>query len=152
MARLYDIRRLKAPLATMATARPVSYVRFMGKSLVNAVINSTLQTRRVSALLAGDTSVVREYSGHQNARHFVGLTCCQGGYVFTGSETNEVVMYHESVSQPLMRQRMVAQDAMGIVGAGEKNMVNCLAVAPSLDLVVAGGTTGWFNVLRLQRV
>lgn len=149
--RLYDVRRLDAPLATAAASRAVSYVRFLGTHLVSSVVNSTLQLLDVRTLAAGEPgALTREFTGHTNLRHFVGLAVTAGGYLFTGSETNEVAMYHKSTPHVLGRAAIVAQEDAALGGqSGEKPIVSCIAVGKSGEYVVAGGTTGWVNVMKL---
>lgn len=152
--KLYDVRRLDAPLGTAAAPRAVSYVRFMGDHVVAAAVNSVICMYNTAAVARGgeDVGPVREFRGHLNQRHFVGLACNPDGYIFTGSENNTVCMYHRSVATALAEQPVVAQDAMGIglVNGSERPIVNCLTVDKGLNYVVSGGTTGWVNVMKLM--
>lgn len=152
-ARLYDIRRLDSPLGSVTAPKAVSYVRFMGKHLIAASVDSVLcmyDTEQV-ANAAGVRSVqpVREFRGHLNTRNFVGLACSQEGYMFTGSENSSVVMYHRSVPAPVAEQPVVSCDAMG-GGGGPEATVSCVAATAALDYVVTGSTTGWVNVMKLK--
>jgi hypothetical protein len=150
--RLYDIRRLDAPLASAPAARAVSYVSFLGNKVVSSVVNSSLQLLDIQTLVAGEPgSLKREFCDHMNQRHFVGLAVTPAGYIFTGSETNDIVMYHESSPKALNKCELQGQDEVGLGGskAGEKPIVSCLAVGKSGEYVVAGGTTGWVNVIKL---
>lgn len=152
-ARLYDIRRLDTPLGSVTAPKAASYVRFMGKNLVAASVDSVLcmyDTEEVArATEVNSVQPVREFRGHINARNFVGLACSQAGYIFTGSENNSVVMYHRSVSAPVAQQTVVNTDALGLSG-GPEAIVSCVAVTAAMDHVVAGGTTGWVNVMKLK--
>lgn len=151
-ARLYDIRRLDTPLGSVTAPKAVSYVRFMGKHLVAASVDSVLcmydTERMASAAGASALQPVRKFCGHLNSRNFVGLACSQQGYMFTGSENNSVVMYHRSVPAPVAEQPVVDTDDMG--GGAAKATVSCVAVTKALDCVVTGGTTGWVNVMKVK--
>lgn len=150
--RLYDVRRLHAPLAIAPAARTVSYVSFLGPHVVSSVVNSSVQLLDVRTLVAGEPGALRrEFGDHANLRHFVGLAVTPAGYLFTGSETNEVVMYHESSPKALNKRELQGQDDAGLgdAKAGEKPIVSCLTVGKSGEYVVAGGTTGWVNVLKM---
>jgi hypothetical protein len=152
--RVYDIRRLDAPLAAITAPRAVSYVRIVGPHIFASVVNSTVQMHDLSALMNGKPApVVREFKGHVNERNFVGLAVNAAGYVFSGSETNEVAMYHASVPAALAKRAIEGADASaaGMDGGGkaERPIVSCVAVGKAANVVVAGGTTGWVNVMRL---
>jgi hypothetical protein len=150
--RLYDMRRLNAPLGRALSTRAVSYVRFFRKHLFASIVNSSLHMYDVHALSTGaSTPLVREFKGHLNERNFVGMAVSSEGYIFTGTEANEVVMYHESVPSVLIRQPVTGLDARAsVVGkAVEKPMVSCVTVSKSGKYVVAGGAIGWVNVMQV---
>lgn len=155
--KLYDVRRLDAPLGTASAPRAVSYVRFMGDHVVAAAVDSVICMYNTAAVARAGSdggagvAPVQEFRGHLNQRHFVGLACSPEGYIFTGSENNSVCMYHRSVPSALAEQPVLTQDAMGggmMVGA-ERPIVNCLTIDKGLNYVVSGGTTGWVNVMKL---
>lgn len=156
--KLYDVRRLDAPLGTASAPRAVSYVRFMGDHVVAAAVDSVICMYNTAAVARGAETggglvePVREFRGHLNQRHFVGLACSPEGYIFTGSENNSVCMYHRSVPTALAEQPVLTQDAMGggLIHGAERPIVNCLTVDKGLKYVVSGGTTGWVNVMRLD--
>lgn len=143
---------MDTPLGSVTAPEAVSYVRFMGKHLVAASVDSVLcmyDTAEVAgAAGAGAVQPVRKFTGHVNSRNFVGLACSQSGYMLTGSENNSVVMYHRSVPAPVAEQVVVNTDAVG--GGGPKATVSCVAVTQALDYVVTGGTTGWVNVMKIN--
>jgi E3 ubiquitin-protein ligase RFWD2 len=151
-ARLYDVRKLSAPLGSVAAPRAVSYVRFMGHQLLCSIVDSSLRLHDANALGRGEPSLVRQFRGHTNSRNFVGLAVSPTGYFFSGSETNEVVMYHRSLPPALLRQRMLGQDPLAMdhgMGSVDKPIVSCLTVTANGSHVAVGGTTGWVNILRL---
>jgi WD40 repeat protein len=148
-ARLYDIRRLHSPLGSVTAPKSVSYVRLMGKHLVAASVDSVICMYDAEQVAeATCVQPVREFRGHLNTRNFVGLACSQSGYMFTGSENNSVVMYHRSVPAPVAEQPIVITDATS--GGAAEATVSCVAVTEAMDYVVAGGTTGWVHVMKLN--
>lgn len=151
-ARLYDIRKLVAPLATVSAPRAVSYVRFMANELLCASVDSSLRLHDLDTMATGDAAPVSEFRGHTNARHFVGLAASAGGYFFSGSETNEVFLFHRSLPSALLHQRMLGQDPLAMdqgLAAVDRPIVSCLTTTATGSHVIAGGTTGWVNVLRV---
>ncbi|CAA2987384.1 SPA1-RELATED 4-like isoform X1 [Olea europaea subsp. europaea] len=46
-------------------------------------------------------SHLQSFTGHLNVKNFVGLSVCDG-YIATGSETNEVFVYHKSLPMPAL--------------------------------------------------
>lgn len=151
-AQLYDIRRASAPLAAVRAPRAVSYVRIANKRLYASVVNSTVQMYNLSALADGLTPPPAcEFKGHLNERNFVGLAVNSEGYVFSGSETNEVAMYHNSVPALLQTKALATADeaAPAEAQAPERPIVSCVTATQGGDVLVAAGTTGWVHVLRL---
>ena len=115
-------------------------------------MNSSIQQYNLQGLCNGSSaSPVREHKGHLNERNFVGMAVNSAGYVFTGSETNEVVMYHSSAPGALVKREIKGTDVLaGMDGkGGEQPIASCVAVGQAGDVVVAGGTTGWVNAMRL---
>jgi WD40 repeat protein len=129
-AYVYDLRRLAAPLeALRGHARPVSYVRFMGRSrLVTASTDASLACwdlagagrggdgdgsgsgsgagggSDASDLLGagGGRRAARRFRGHTNSKNFVGLSVRpEDGLVACGSESSQVFAYSLNWDQPL---------------------------------------------------
>lgn len=151
-AQVYDVRRTTAPLAAVRAPRAVSYVRIVGSRLYASVVNSTVQMYDLAALSDGLTPApIAEFKGHLNERNFVGLAVNQDGYVFSGSETNEVAMYHNSAPALLNSKALAtADDTIGGDGpAPERPIVSCVTATRGGDVLVAAGTTGWVHVLQL---
>ncbi|CAM6100622.1 unnamed protein product [Calypogeia fissa] len=140
---LYDLRNSESPLLKFGGHdRAVSYVRFLGKDkLVSASIDSTLKLWDISAPLHRDVETddgrmvarqessfdehphpVRTFGAHANIRHFVGLSIHRGaGVLACGSETNEVFLYRDSCSQPLLNAKFPGHspEYYGTVGYGK---------------------------------
>ncbi|XP_052207254.1 protein SPA1-RELATED 3-like isoform X2 [Diospyros lotus] len=92
----YDLRNLKAPLCTLTGHnKTVSYVKFIDSTnLVSASTDNTIKLWDLSTC----TSQI-SFTGHTNVKNFVGLSVSDG-YIATGSETNEVYVYHKAFPMP----------------------------------------------------
>jgi len=146
---VYDMRRTQHPIASVTGGRAVSYVRFMDRSLVSATIDSTIRLFDVDVLCAQSTAPQRVFTGHTNARNFVGLACNRDGYIMTGSETNELMLYHRSLPAVLavhcFAPRCVERGAGGAAG----NIVSCVCAAQKSPHVFAGSSDGVLKVLHM---
>ncbi|KAL0443531.1 UNVERIFIED_CONTAM: protein SPA1-RELATED 3 [Sesamum latifolium] len=100
----YDLRNSKMPLCTLdGHNRTVSYVKFIDSTtLVSASTDNTLKlwdlTMSTSRVL---DCPLQSFTGHLNVKNFVGLSVSDG-YIATGSETNEVVVYHKAFPMPVL--------------------------------------------------
>lgn len=94
----YDLRFPRQYLYTLQDHElAASYVAFMGEDqLVTASIDSTLKLWHIGA---SEQKLVRTFRGHQNQRHFVGLSVTDQ-YIACGSEDNAVYTYYKGVSKP----------------------------------------------------
>lgn len=151
-ARLYDVRRTDAPLATAQASRAVSYVRFHRGHLFASVVNSSILQFDVTS---PTLPLVREFRGHVNDRNFVGMAVSGEGYLCSGTERNTVAVYHENVPRMLMEQPISALDGAAAAQAdkpakADQPVVSCVTVSHSAQHIVAGNTTGWVNVMRLE--
>ena len=102
-AYVYDLRKTVAPLAVLAGhGRPVSYVRFMGRSeAVTASVDGSLALWDLGSA-AGVARPARSFRGHVNAKNFVGLAVLEAERLIAcGSETGAAVGYHTSWATPL---------------------------------------------------
>ena len=85
-------------------SRPVSYVRFMGRSRVaTASTDSSLALWDLGTRTdPGGARVFRRYEGHANAKNFVGLSVREDDELMaTGSEMGQAVAYHRAWSAPV---------------------------------------------------
>ncbi|KAL0353760.1 UNVERIFIED_CONTAM: protein SPA1-RELATED 3 [Sesamum angustifolium] len=100
----YDLRNSKMPLSTLVGHnRTVSYVKFIDSTtLVSASTDNTIKlwdlTMSTSRVL---DCLSQSFTGHLNVKNFVGLSVSDG-YIATGSETNEVVVYHKAFPMPVI--------------------------------------------------
>ncbi|KAJ4726321.1 SPA1-related 3 isoform 3 [Melia azedarach] len=100
----YDLRNTKIPLCTLiGHNKTVSYVKFVdATSLVSASTDNTLKLWDLSMCTSRviDTPL-QSFTGHMNVKNFVGLSVSDG-YIATGSETNEVFVYHKAFPMPAL--------------------------------------------------
>lgn len=99
----YDLRNIKTPWCILANhKKTVSNVKFLDSTnLVSASIDGTLKLWDLATSTGGVLhNPVLTYSGHKNEKNFVGLSVADG-YIATGSESNEVFVYHKSFPIPV---------------------------------------------------
>ncbi|KAF4386646.1 hypothetical protein F8388_006601 [Cannabis sativa] len=101
----YDLRNAKVPLCTLVGHnKTVSYVKFVDSTnIVSASTDNSLKLWDLSACTSRviDTPV-HSFTGHVNVKNFVGLSVFDG-YIATGSETNEVFIYHKAFPMPALQ-------------------------------------------------
>lgn len=100
----YDLRNMKMPLCTLiGHNKTVSYIKFIDS--LNLVSASTDNTVKLWDLSMSTSRVLdcplQSYTGHLNVKNFVGLSVSDG-YIATGSETNEVFVYHKAFPMPAL--------------------------------------------------
>ncbi|KAK4285947.1 hypothetical protein QN277_002571 [Acacia crassicarpa] len=108
----YDLRSLKMPLCTLVGHnKTVSYIKFVDTmNLVSASTDNTLKLWDLSMCASRviDTPI-QSFTGHTNVKNFVGLSVADG-YIATGSETNEVFIYHKAFPMPALSFKFQTTD------------------------------------------
>ncbi|XP_073126698.1 protein SPA1-RELATED 4-like isoform X2 [Henckelia pumila] len=108
----YDLRNSKMPLCTLVGHnKTVSYVKFIDSTtLVSASTDNTLKLWDLSMNTARVIDCpLQSFTGHLNVKNFVGLSVSEG-YIATGSETNEVFVYHKAFPMPTLTYRFNSMD------------------------------------------
>lgn len=103
----YDLRNSKVPLCTLiGHNKTVSYVKFVDSTnLVSASTDNTLKLWDLSMCTSRVVDApLQSFTGHTNVKNFVGLSVSDG-YIATGSETNEVFVYHKAFPMPVFSFR-----------------------------------------------
>ncbi|XP_019194591.1 PREDICTED: protein SPA1-RELATED 4-like isoform X1 [Ipomoea nil] len=98
----YDLRNTKMPLCTLiGHNKTVSYVKFIDSTtLVSASTDNTIKLWDLSMCSSRILDCpLQSYTGHMNVKNFVGLSVSEG-FIATGSETNEVFIYHKAFPMP----------------------------------------------------
>ncbi|KAK4744137.1 hypothetical protein SAY87_010449 [Trapa incisa] len=108
----YDLRNSKFPLCTLiGHNKTVSYVEFLDS--MNLVSSSTDNTLKLWDMSISQSRVLNSplltFSGHLNMKNFVGLSI-SNGYIATGSETNQVFVYHKAFPMPALSLKFDALD------------------------------------------
>ncbi|KAL2496412.1 SPA1-related 3 [Forsythia ovata] len=110
----YDLRNSKMPLCTLVGHnKTVSYVKFIDSStLVSASTDNTLKLWDLSMCTSRVIDYpLQSFTGHLNVKHFVGLSVSEG-YIATGSETNEVFVYHKAFAMPALSYKFSGTNSL----------------------------------------
>ncbi|KAK4373975.1 hypothetical protein RND71_004652 [Anisodus tanguticus] len=110
----YDLRNSKLPLCTLiGHNKTVSYVKFIDSTtLVSASTDNTIKLWDLSTCTSRILdSPLQSFTGHMNVKNFVGLSVSDG-YIATGSETNEVVVYHKVFPMPALSFKFNCTDPL----------------------------------------
>ncbi|PKU74934.1 Protein SPA1-RELATED 3 [Dendrobium catenatum] len=148
----YDLRNVRLPLLTLAAhARTVSYVKFIDSSTL--VSSSTDNSLKLWDLTVSSSGVierpVHSFTGHTNVKNFVGLSVSDG-YIATGSETNEVFVYHKAFPMPMLSYRFGSIDPISGREADDSNQfISCLCWRGESHSLVAANSTGNIEILEM---
>ncbi|XP_047971973.1 protein SPA1-RELATED 4-like isoform X2 [Salvia hispanica] len=110
----YDLRSSKMPLCTLVGhKKTVSYVKFIDSTtLVSASTDNTLKLWDLSTCTSKVLDCpMQSFTGHLNVKNFVGLSVSDG-YIATGSETNEVFVYHKALPMPALSFKFNSTDPL----------------------------------------
>ncbi|XP_042040409.1 protein SPA1-RELATED 4-like isoform X1 [Salvia splendens] len=110
----YDLRSLKMPLCTLVGhKKTVSYVKLIDSTtLVSASTDNTLKLWDLSMCTSRVLDCpLQSFTGHLNVKNFVGLSVSDG-YIATGSETNEVFVYHKALPMPALSFKFNSTDPL----------------------------------------
>ncbi|PHU12632.1 hypothetical protein BC332_19562 [Capsicum chinense] len=110
----YDLRNSKMPLCTLiGHNKTVSYVKFIDSTtLVSASTDNTIKLWDLSICTSRILdSPLQSFTGHMNVKNFVGLSVSEG-YIATGSETNEVFVYHKAFPMPTLSFKFNSTDPL----------------------------------------
>ncbi|KAL9996346.1 putative protein kinase PEK-PEK family transcription factor WD40-like family [Helianthus debilis subsp. tardiflorus] len=148
----HDLRNLSMPLYTLVGhKRTVSYVKFIdSKTIVSSSTDNTLKLWDLS-----DTASqvidrpIQSFSGHVNVKNFVGLSV-SGGYIATGSETNEVFIYHKGFPMPAMSYKFNTTDPIsGNEVEDNEQFISSVCWRTQSSTLVAANSMGNIKVLEM---
>ncbi|KAI4333662.1 hypothetical protein L6164_018442 [Bauhinia variegata] len=148
----YDLRNLKMPLCTLVGHnKTVSYVKFVDPvSLVSSSTDNTLKLWDLSMCTSRviDTPV-QSFTGHMNVKNFVGLSVSDG-YIATGSETNEVFIYHKAFPMPALSFKFQNTDPLsGHEMDDPAQFISSLCWRGQSSTLVAANSTGNIKILEM---
>ncbi|KAI4366072.1 hypothetical protein MLD38_021995 [Melastoma candidum] len=148
----YDLRNSKVPLCTLVGhQKTVSYVKFLDPATI--VSASTDNTLKLWDLSGGISRVIetplQSFTGHTNVKNFVGLSVSDG-YIATGSETNEVFVYHKAFPMPALSFRFNSLDPLSSPEADDATQfISSVCWRGQSSTLVAANSTGNIKILEM---
>ncbi|PON68018.1 Coatomer alpha subunit [Parasponia andersonii] len=148
----YDLRNAKVPLCTLiGHNKTVSYVKFVDTmNLVSASTDNSLKLWDLSKCTSRviDTPV-QSFTGHTNVKNFVGLSVFDG-YIATGSETNEVFIYHKAFPMPALSFKFNNSDPLSGHEMDEASQfISSVCWRGQSNTLVAANSTGNIKLLDM---
>ncbi|KAK7272542.1 hypothetical protein RJT34_29201 [Clitoria ternatea] len=148
----YDLRNLKMPLCTLVGHnKTVSYIKFVDTvNLVSASTDNTLKLWDLSSCTSRvvDTPI-QSFTGHMNVKNFVGLSVSDG-YIATGSETNEVFIYHKAFPMPVLSFKFQNTDPLsGHEVDDAAQFVSSVCWRSQSSTLLAANSTGNVKILEM---
>ncbi|KAI4374701.1 hypothetical protein MLD38_012664 [Melastoma candidum] len=148
----YDLRNFKVPLCTMVGhSKTVSYVKFLDPATI--VSASTDNTLKLWDLSGGISRVIesplQSFTGHTNVKNFVGLSVSDG-YIATGSETNEVFVYHKAFPMPALSFKFNSPDPLSSPEADDPTQfISSVCWRGQSSTLVAANSSGNIKILEM---
>lgn len=148
----YDLRNPRVPLFTLiGHNKTVSYVKFVDST--NLVSASTDNTLKLWDLSLCSSRVVegplQSFTGHMNVKNFVGLSVSDG-YIATGSETNEVFIYHKAFPMPALSFKFSSIDPIsGNETDDNAQFISSVCWRGQSSILVAANSTGDIKLLEM---
>ncbi|KAG0465475.1 hypothetical protein HPP92_019639 [Vanilla planifolia] len=148
----YDLRNIKLPLFTMVGhTKTVSYVKFVDPlALVSSSTDSSLKLWDLSESTSRVLdNPIQTFTGHTNVKNFVGLSVSDG-YIATGSETNEVFVYHKAFPMPAFSFKFGFVDPISGLEADDANQfISCVCWRGDSPTLVVANSSGCIKVLEM---
>lgn len=148
----YDLRNSRAPLCTLAGHnKTVSYVKFLDSvNLVSASTDNTLKLWDLSVCTSrSNEPPLQSFTGHTNVKNFVGLSVSDG-YIATGSETNEVFIYHKAFPMPALSFKFSGTDVLsGPEMDDAAQFISSVCWRGQSSTLVAANSTGNIKILEM---
>lgn len=148
----YDLRNPRVPLFTLVGHnKTVSYVKFVDST--NLVSSSTDNTLKLWDLSMCTSRVVegplQSFTGHSNVKNFVGLSVSDG-YIATGSETNEVFIYHKAFPMPALSFKFNSVDPLsGNETDDTSQFISSVCWRGQSSILVAANSSGDIKLLEM---
>ncbi|XP_073303015.1 protein SPA1-RELATED 4-like isoform X2 [Primulina huaijiensis] len=148
----YDLRNSKMPLCTLVGHhKTVSYVKFIDSTtLVSASTDNTLKLWDLSMCNSRVLDCpMQSFTGHLNVKNFVGLSVSEG-FIATGSETNEVFVYHKALPMPSMSYKFSSTDSLSADEVDDSaQFVSSVCWRGQSSTLVAANSMGHIKVLEM---
>ncbi|MBA0687542.1 hypothetical protein Goari_015070 [Gossypium aridum] len=148
----YDLRNSRIPLCTLVGHhKTVSYVKFVDANTL--VSSSTDNTLKLWDLSVSNSRVIdtplQSFTGHMNVKNFVGLSVSDG-YIATGSETNEVFIYHKAFPMPALTFKFNNMDPLsGQEMDDAAQFISSVCWRGQSSTLVAANSTGNIKILEM---
>ncbi|XVF70197.1 hypothetical protein PTKIN_Ptkin11bG0141900 [Pterospermum kingtungense] len=143
----YDLRNSRMPLCTLVGHnKTVSNIKFVDTStLVSASTDNSLKLWDLST----DNTPLQSFTGHMNVKNFVGLSVSDG-YIATGSETNEVFIYHKAFPMPALTFKFNNMDPLsGHEVDDAPQFISSVCWRGQSSTLVAANSTGNIKILEM---
>ncbi|KAI3675383.1 hypothetical protein L1987_84973 [Smallanthus sonchifolius] len=148
----YDLRNPSVPLSTLiGHHKTVSYVKFVDSTtLLSSSTDNTLKLWDLSESTSQVIdSPIQTFTGHMNVKNFVGLSVCDG-YIATGSETNEVVVYHKAFPMPALSYKFNTIDPISGDDVGDSDQfISSVCWRIQSSTLVAANSMGNIKLLEM---
>ncbi|KAJ4976424.1 hypothetical protein NE237_001530 [Protea cynaroides] len=148
----YDLRSIRVPLYTLVGhSKTVSYVKFVdSKTLVSASTDNTLKLWDLSTCTSRVVDhPLQTFTGHTNEKNFVGLSISDG-YIATGSETNEIFIYHKAFPMPVLSFKFSNKDPFsGHEVDDATQFISSVCWRGQTSMLVAANSTGNIKLLEM---
>ncbi|XP_022936122.1 protein SPA1-RELATED 3-like isoform X3 [Cucurbita moschata] len=147
----YDMRNIRVPLCTFTGHnKTVSYVKYIDSStLVSASTDNTLKLWDLSMCTSRVIdSPVLSFTGHMNIKNFVGLSVSDG-YIATGSETNEVFIYHKAFPMPALSYKFQMDPLSSHEMDDSAQFISSVCWRGQSSSIVAANSTGHIKILEM---
>ncbi|KAF8090052.1 hypothetical protein N665_0490s0047 [Sinapis alba] len=149
----YDLWNPKIPLSTMiGRSKTVSYVKFVDSfTLVSSSTDNTLKLWDLSMSASGvNETPLNSFAGHTNLKNFVGLSVVSDGYIATGSETNEVFVYHKAFPMPVMSYMFSNTDSTSGLDIDDASQsISSICWRGQSSTLVAANSKGNIKILEM---
>ncbi|KAK3165317.1 hypothetical protein QOZ80_1AG0031720 [Eleusine coracana subsp. coracana] len=149
----YDLRNIRAPYCTLVGhSKTVSYVKYLNAStLVSASTDNSMKlwdlSRSPGRII---DSPVQTFTGHTNTKNFVGLSISDG-YIATGSETNEVFVYHKDFPMPVLAYKFSVTDPISGQDIDDPSQfISCVCWRGQSSTLLSANSSGNIKILEMD--
>ncbi|KAM0918931.1 hypothetical protein ACQ4PT_008552 [Festuca glaucescens] len=149
----YDLRNIRAPYCTLVGhTKTVSYVKYLDASTI--VSGSTDNSLKLWDLSMNQGRIIdnpiQTFTGHTNTKNFVGLSISDG-YIATGSETNEVFVYHKAFPMPVLAYKFNVTDPIsGQEIDDQSQFISCVCWRGQSSTLLSANSSGNIKVLQMD--
>ncbi|KAG1346586.1 Protein SPA1-RELATED 3 [Cocos nucifera] len=148
----YDLRNMRMPFNTLVGhMKTVSYVKYLDSS--NIASASTDNSLKLWDLSTSTSRILdnplQTFTGHTNVKNFVGLSISDG-YIATGSETNEVFIYHKAFPMPVLSYKFNMTDPIsGQEVDDASQFISCVCWRGQSSTLLAANSSGNIRILEM---